>query len=223
MCGSRRRALLDICAQARLVGAEPEKDLAVLRVDAPASALRPLALGDSATLLVGQSVVAIGNPFGLDSTLTTGVVSALGREVQGVGGRPIKGMVQVREWCTGGSSSSRAGLFRFPDACAQCAWWGAATISAGSRCRTNDVSLNAAADGRGDQSGQLGRDAARLTRPVTRAFGGGEMPAPWSAHQRMPRRSACAACASGGEGGVGHISAGRGWRMSRLEPRHALM
>ena len=99
MCGSRRRALLDLCAQARLVGAEPEKDLAVLRVDAPASALRPLALGDSATLLVGQSVVAIGNPFGLDSTLTTGVVSALGREVQGVGGRPIKGMVQVREWC----------------------------------------------------------------------------------------------------------------------------
>ena len=81
---------------ARLVGAEPEKDLAVLKVDAPKSALRPLySLGSSSALLVGQTCVAIGNPFGLDSTLTTGVVSALGREVQGVGGRPIKGCVQT--------------------------------------------------------------------------------------------------------------------------------
>ena len=71
-------------------------DLAVLKVDAPKSALRPLyALGSSSALLVGQTCVAIGNPFGLDSTLTTGVVSALGREVQGVGGRPIKGCVQT--------------------------------------------------------------------------------------------------------------------------------
>lgn len=81
--------------EATLVGAEPEKDLAVLRVQAPREKLRPIAVGSSADLLVGQSVVAIGNPFGLDNTLTTGVVSALGREVMGVGGRKIHGLVQT--------------------------------------------------------------------------------------------------------------------------------
>eukprot|EP01052_Picozoa_sp_SAG31_P013847 SAG31_NODE_844_length_11549_cov_2.985852_8_plen_356_part_00 len=80
---------------AKLVGADPEKDLAVLKVAAPASELSPIAVGSSADLLVGQSVVAIGNPFGLDHTLTTGVVSALGREVMGVGGRPITGCIQT--------------------------------------------------------------------------------------------------------------------------------
>ena len=68
----------------------------MLKVDAPKSALRPLyALGSSSALLVGQTCVAIGNPFGLDYTLTTGVVSALGREVDGAGGRPIKGCIQT--------------------------------------------------------------------------------------------------------------------------------
>jgi len=80
---------------ATLVGVEPEKDLAVLKVDAPQERLRPVSVGSSADLLVGQSVVAIGNPFGLDNTLTTGVVSALGREVMGIGGRPIVGLVQT--------------------------------------------------------------------------------------------------------------------------------
>ena len=78
-----------------LVGAEPEKDIAVLKVNAPKSVLKPVEIGSSSDLLVGQSVFAIGNPFGLDHTLTSGLVSAVGREFQGIGGRPIKGCVQT--------------------------------------------------------------------------------------------------------------------------------
>ena len=66
---------------AKLVGAAPHKDLAVLKIDAPKSALVPLDLGSSHDLMVGQSTYAIGNPFGLDQSLTRGVISALGREI----------------------------------------------------------------------------------------------------------------------------------------------
>lgn len=79
---------------ATLVGHEKDKDIAVLKINADTST-PPLKLGTSADVLVGQSVVAIGNPFGLDGTLTTGVVSALGREVMGVAGRPIKNCIQT--------------------------------------------------------------------------------------------------------------------------------
>ncbi|KAJ8599996.1 hypothetical protein CTAYLR_001831 [Chrysophaeum taylorii] len=78
-----------------LVGAEPDKDIAVIKVNAPSKVLKPVAIGSSSELLVGQSVFAIGNPFGLDHTLTSGIVSAVGREVQGFSGRPIKGCVQT--------------------------------------------------------------------------------------------------------------------------------
>ena len=80
---------------AEVVGFAPEKDLAVLRIKAPQGRLPPLPLGDSDNLRVGQAVFAIGNPFGLDQTLTTGVVSALGREIQSVGGVPIRDVVQT--------------------------------------------------------------------------------------------------------------------------------
>ena len=66
---------------AKLVGAAPHKDLAVLRIEAPRQQLRPLALGTSVDLKVGQNTYAIGNPFGLDQSLTRGVISALGREI----------------------------------------------------------------------------------------------------------------------------------------------
>ncbi len=80
---------------AQLVGVFPDRDLAVLRIDAPREKLPPLALGSSRDLLVGQQVVAIGNPFGLDQSLTTGVVSALNREIESTNGRTIRGVIQT--------------------------------------------------------------------------------------------------------------------------------
>ena len=76
-------------------GVAPDKDLAVLRIDAPANRLQPIPIGTSKDLLVGQSVFAIGNPFGLDQSLTTGVISALGREIESVTRRPIQGVIQT--------------------------------------------------------------------------------------------------------------------------------
>ena len=81
--------------KARRVGAAPDKDLAVLRIDAPANKLRAIPVGTSKDLQVGQSVFAIGNPFGLDQSLTTGVISALGREIESVTRRPIQGVIQT--------------------------------------------------------------------------------------------------------------------------------
>ena len=80
---------------AELIGVAPEKDLAVLKIKAPISVLYAIPVGISENLKVGQSVFAIGNPFGLDQTLTTGVVSALGREIQSRAGVPIRDAIQT--------------------------------------------------------------------------------------------------------------------------------
>lgn len=80
---------------ATLVGAAPEKDIAVLRINAPATRLAPIPIGSSVDLNVGQAVFAIGNPFGLDQTLTTGLVSALGRTIKTPDGRRIDGVIQT--------------------------------------------------------------------------------------------------------------------------------
>jgi len=80
---------------ATIVGQAPDKDIAVLHIDAPPQKLLPLPLGQSATLKVGQKVLAIGNPFGLDQTLTTGVVSGLGREIKSVTQRSIFDVIQT--------------------------------------------------------------------------------------------------------------------------------
>ncbi len=80
---------------ASLVGVFPDRDIAVLRIDAPAAKLKAIALGQSGNLQVGQKVYAIGNPFGLDQTLTTGIVSALNREIESVTRRPIRGAIQT--------------------------------------------------------------------------------------------------------------------------------
>jgi S1-C subfamily serine protease len=80
---------------ATIVGVAPDKDIAVLKIDAPPQKLLPLPIGQSSTLKVGQKVLAIGNPFGLDQTLTTGVVSGLGREIQSVTQRAIYDVIQT--------------------------------------------------------------------------------------------------------------------------------
>ena len=80
---------------AKVIGAAPEKDLAVLKIDIDANKLKPIPVGNSENLRVGQFAYAIGNPFGLDQTLTTGIVSALGREIESVGGVTIKDVVQT--------------------------------------------------------------------------------------------------------------------------------
>jgi S1-C subfamily serine protease len=81
--------------EAKVVGVAPEKDVAVLRIAAPAAKLVPLTRGVSHNLLVGQRVLAVGNPFGLDHSLTVGVVSALGRELRSPNGRRIRDVIQT--------------------------------------------------------------------------------------------------------------------------------
>jgi S1-C subfamily serine protease len=80
---------------ARPVGADPSNDLAVIKIDAPVEKLTVIPLGDSAKLLVGQKVLVIGNPFGLDRTLTVGIVSSLGRSIRADNGRLIRGIIQT--------------------------------------------------------------------------------------------------------------------------------
>lgn len=80
---------------AEVVGLAPERDLAVLKIDASKAKLHALPLGDSGDLRVGRKVLAIGNPFGLDATLTTGVVSALGREITSPNQRKITNVIQT--------------------------------------------------------------------------------------------------------------------------------
>lgn len=81
--------------KAELVGSALSKDLAVLKIDTPNHRLKPIKIGYSTNLQVGQTVLAIGNPFGLDQTLTTGIISGLGREIISVTGRPIRNVIQT--------------------------------------------------------------------------------------------------------------------------------
>jgi putative serine protease PepD len=80
---------------AELVGSDPSTDLAVLKVDAPADVLHPLALGDSSAVEIGDGVVAIGSPYGLEETLTAGIVSALDRTIESTNGYSIPGTIQT--------------------------------------------------------------------------------------------------------------------------------
>ncbi len=81
--------------KAVLVGVAPDKDLAVLQLTSLPSTLRPIAIGSSNDLLVGQKVFAIGNPFGFDQTITSGIISALDREINAITGRNIRGVIQT--------------------------------------------------------------------------------------------------------------------------------
>ena len=98
---------------ARLVGIAPNYDLAVIQIAAPKSRLQPINLGTSSDLEVGRKVYAIGNPFGLSLTMTTGIVSALDREIDSPGDRPISGVIQtdaaINPGNSGGPLLDRAG------------------------------------------------------------------------------------------------------------------
>jgi S1-C subfamily serine protease len=80
--------------KATVVGVDPGKDIAILKLNAPPEVLYPISVGTSTGLRVGQQALAIGNPFGLDHTLTVGVISGLGREVKSPIGRPITNVIQ---------------------------------------------------------------------------------------------------------------------------------
>ena len=81
--------------KAKVIGADPDHDIAVLQIQTSETTLQPVTIGNSQSLRVGQKVLAIGNPFGLDHTLTTGVVSALGRTIKSMSNRTIEGVIQT--------------------------------------------------------------------------------------------------------------------------------
>ena len=85
----------DTTAEAQVVGTDPDSDLAVIQVDVPASDLQPVELGDSDTLRVGQRAIAVGNPFGFEQTMTTGIVSALGRVIRQESGFSLPQLIQT--------------------------------------------------------------------------------------------------------------------------------
>lgn len=89
---------------ATLVGGDPDTDLAVIKIVPPAEGLTVIPLGDSGSLDVGQKVLAIGNPFGLDRTLTTGVISGLQRPIRARNGRPIDAAIQTDASINSGNS-----------------------------------------------------------------------------------------------------------------------
>ncbi|MEQ1904496.1 MAG: trypsin-like peptidase domain-containing protein [Pirellulaceae bacterium] len=80
---------------AKLVGTDPATDIAVIQIEAPAASLIPLQFGDSSVLKVGQKVLAIGNPFGLERTLTVGIVSSLNRSLDSRNNRVMKNIIQL--------------------------------------------------------------------------------------------------------------------------------
>src|SRR5690606_24033614 len=80
---------------AKLVGRDPSTDICVLKIDAPAESLYPVQIGDSTRLKVGQHVYALGNPFGLERTLTTGIISSLNRSLPARNNRVIKSVIQT--------------------------------------------------------------------------------------------------------------------------------
>ncbi len=80
---------------AKLIGSDPDSDLAVIKIDAPREKLRVIPLGDSKNLKIGQKVLAIGNPFGLERTLTTGIISSLGRTIRSETGTLMEDIIQT--------------------------------------------------------------------------------------------------------------------------------
>ncbi|NJM52343.1 MAG: trypsin-like serine protease [Blastocatellia bacterium] len=89
---------------AKVIGRDPDTDLAVIKIEPPATGLTVIQLGDSDKLVVGQKVLAIGNPFGLDKTLTTGIISGLQRPIRARNNRPIDAAIQTDASINSGNS-----------------------------------------------------------------------------------------------------------------------
>ncbi len=90
--------------KAKIVGVEPKLDIAVLKVDKIPAKTKAISVGQSKGLAVGQMAIAIGNPFGLDHTMTSGIISALGRSITGIGGVKINDMIQTDAHINPGNS-----------------------------------------------------------------------------------------------------------------------
>lgn len=90
--------------EARRIWSDPDQDIAVVTIDAPKSKLHPILIGSSHDLQVGQTTYAIGNPFGLDQTMTVGIVSALGREIEAANNRTIRDVIQTSAAINPGNS-----------------------------------------------------------------------------------------------------------------------
>ncbi|MED6183350.1 Protease Do-like 5, chloroplastic [Stylosanthes scabra] len=91
-------------SEGKIIGFDPAYDLAVLKIDVDGHEIRPVVVGQSKNLHVGQSCFAIGNPYGYENTLTTGVVSGLGREIPSPNGRAIQGAIQTDADINAGNS-----------------------------------------------------------------------------------------------------------------------
>ncbi|XP_027332028.1 protease Do-like 5, chloroplastic isoform X2 [Abrus precatorius] len=100
--------------EGKIVGFDPAYDLAVLKVDVDGYVIKPVLLGQSSNLHVGQSCFAIGNPYGFENTLTTGVVSGLGREIPSPNGRAIRGAIQTDAAINAGTGVSSGVNFAVP-------------------------------------------------------------------------------------------------------------
>lgn len=96
-------------AAARVVGSDPGSDLAVIRVSLPESQLRPVVLGNSDKVVAGQFVIAVGNPFGIEGSVTQGIVSGIGRTLSSGSGRPLRQLIQADAAINPGNSGG--GLF----------------------------------------------------------------------------------------------------------------
>ncbi|HTR74451.1 MAG TPA: trypsin-like peptidase domain-containing protein [Solirubrobacterales bacterium] len=162
---------------AEVVGTEPNKDLALLKVDAPASELHPLKLGDSSKMEVGDPVVAIGNPFDLQRTATSGIVSALQREIQAPDGVTIDNVIQtdaaINPGNSGGPLINSAGEVIGINSQIETGGEGSdgsVGIGFAIPIDTAKEEISKLESGTADEHGYLGISAATITPELARAF-----------------------------------------------------
>jgi len=162
---------------AEVVGTEPNKDLALLKVDAPASQLHPLKLGDSSKMEVGDPVVAIGNPFDLQRTVTSGIVSALQREITAPDGVTIDNVIQtdaaINPGNSGGPLINSAGEVIGINSQIETGGEGSdGNVGIGFAIPINTAKeeISALESGTADEHGYLGISGATITPELARAF-----------------------------------------------------